>query len=163
MLAELEVVQGFMARLGWVFGSITTLTVEWLKFRFIPGRRRAGNMVVAVIAGYHSLFTLALLATLTWQIPRITESWKYALPALLLCYGISLVPAVLGVGLILRDNAARIATIVLSIGHALLTMEYLHVTFYPGFPVLRIAVDVLMIALLTGRNVRSMFEQGPLL
>ena len=155
MLAELEAVHGFTARLGWVFGSVATLLIEWLKFVFARDRHRAWS--VDAIAAYHVLFTVVLLGTLTWQLPRITESWKYALPALLLCYGIAVVPAVLGVGLVLRDNAARVATIVFSISHALLTVEFLRHSPLPAFSVLRIVVDITIIALLCRRSVRGRF------
>ena len=120
MLAELAVIEGFWTRLRWSLGGMATLVTAWLRHSPNPSPREGDRLDVSLIAGYQFLFSAVLIGLMTWQLPRITESWKYAVPALIMCYAVAALPAVLGFGIVLRDEAARVGTVIFSIGHALL-------------------------------------------
>src|SRR5664279_2230739 len=80
-----------------------------------------------------------------------------------MCYAIATLPAVLGFGLTLLDESARLGTILFTIVHALFDWKYLHSGFapYPKFTVFRIALDVLIIVVLNRRAVRLAFQLSP--
>ncbi len=101
---------------------------------------------------------------MTWQLPQVTESWKYAVPALIMCYALAGVPAVLGFGLVLRDQAARIGTIIFTIAHALLNFEYIRRGLAPHarFTAVRIVADVVIIIVLNSGAVRRAFQHSPI-
>jgi hypothetical protein len=120
MLAELAVIEGFWTRLRWSLGGGMTLVTASIRLVAGPsGPEEDRRLDVSLIVGYQFLFSAMLMGALTWQLPRITESWSYAVPALIICYALSGLPAVLGLGLALRDEGARIGTIILSSVHAL--------------------------------------------
>jgi len=137
----------------------------WLRHVFarcFGGEER--RLDVSLIAGYHFLFSATLIGLITWQLPRITESWKNAGPALVICYGVAALPAVFGLGLVLRDEGARIGTIALTIAHLLLNIEYVRrgMAPIPELTTVRIAADLLIIILLMRRPVRRHFQMSPL-
>ena len=136
-------------------------------FRLIigsSGLEEDRRLDVSLIVGYQFLFSAMLMGVLTWQLPRITESWSYAVPALIICYALSALPAVLGLGLALRDEGARIGTIILSAVHALLEAEYIRrgLAPYVELTALRIAIDVAIIIVLNRRVVRRAFQLSPI-
>jgi hypothetical protein len=164
MLAELVVIEGFWTRLRWSLGGMATLVTAWLRQIASPSPREGGRLDVTLIAGYQFLFSAVLISVMTWQLPRITESWKYAVPALIMCCALSALPAVLGFGLALRDEAARVGTVIFSIGHALLNFEYIRRGLAPHaeFTAFRIAADVVIIIALNRRTVRRAFQLSPI-
>src|SRR6516225_127217 len=121
MLAELAVIDGFWTRLRWSLGGGMTLVTASIRLIIgSSGPEEDRRLDVSLIVGYQFLFSAMLMGVLTLQLPRITESWSYAVPALIVCYALSGLPAVLGLGLALRDEGARLGTIILSAVHALL-------------------------------------------
>ena len=136
-------------------------------FRLIigsSGPEEDRRLDVSLIVGYQFLFSAMLMGVLTLQLPRITESWSYAVPALIVCYALSGLPAVLGLGLALRDEGARLGTIILSAVHALLEAEYIRrgLAPYVELTALRIAIDVAIIIVLNRRVVRRAFQLSPI-
>jgi hypothetical protein len=164
VLAELAVVEGFWARLRWSLGGITTLVKARLRLSAGPSPQEAGRLDVSLIAGYQFLFSAVLIGIMTWQLPRVTESWKYAVPALIMSYGVAALPAVLGFGLALRDEAARVGTVIFSIAHALLNLEYIRRGLAPHaeLTALRVAIDVVIIVTLNRQAVRRAFQLSPI-
>ena len=165
MLAELVVIEGFWTRMRWSFGGAITLMTAAI--RLIAGPRGPDEdrrLDVSLIAGYQFLFSAMLMGTLTWQMPLITESWIDAVPALIICYGLSVLPAVLGLGLALHDEGARIGTIILSSAHPLLGLESIRrgLAPYVQLTALRIAIDVAIIIALNRRVVRRAFQLSPI-
>ena len=137
------------------------------RFRLIigsSGPEEDRRLDVSLIVGYQFLFSAMLMGVLTWQLPRITESWSYAVPALIICYALSALPAVLGLGLALRDEGARIGTIILSAVHALVEFEYFRrgLAPYVELTVLRIAIDVAIVIVLNRPVVRRAFQLSPI-
>ena len=109
MLAELAVIDGFWTRLRWSLGGAITLVTASIRLIIgSSGPEEDRRLDVSLIVGYQFLFSAMLMGVLTWQLPRITESWSYAVPALIICYALSALPAVLGLGLAFRDEGARI-------------------------------------------------------
>ena len=164
MLAELAVIEGFWTRLRWSLGGMATLVTAWLRHSPNPSPREGDRLDVSLIAGYQFLFSAVLIGLMTWQLPRITESWKYAVPALIMCYAVAALPAVLGFGIVLRDEAARVGTVIFSIGHALLNLEYIRRGLAPHaeLTAVRIAADVVIIIALNRRAVRRAFQLSPI-
>lgn len=164
MLAELAVIEGFWTRLRWSLGGMITLVTAWLRHSASPNPKKGGRLDVSLIAGYQFVFSAVLIGVITWQLPRITESWKYAVPVLIMSYAVSALPAVLGLGLALRDDAARVGTIIFSIAHALLNFEYIRRRLAPHakFTALRIAADVAIIIVLNRQAVRRAFQISPI-
>jgi hypothetical protein len=164
MLSELAVIEGFWTRLRWSLGGMITLVTARLRLSAGRSPREGGRLDVSLIAGYQFVSSAVLIGVMTWQLPRITESWKYAVPVLIMSYAVCALPAVLGLGLALRDDAARIGTIIFSIAHALLNFEYIRRGLAPhaGFTAVRIAADVLIIIALNRRAVRRAFQLSPI-
>jgi len=163
MLAELTLVKGFWPRLQWSLGCVMALTTAWLRGNCGHNLGQERRLDVTLIAIYHFLFSATLIGLITWQLPRITEPWKYAIPALIMCYAISVLPAIFGLGLILRDEAARVGTILFTIVHMLLNFEFIHRGIAPHTELtfIRIAADLLIILVLSGKAVRCRFEFSP--
>jgi len=165
MLAELAVIDGFWTRLRWSLGGGMTLVTASIRLIIgSSGPEEDRRLDVSLIVGYQFLFSAMLMGVLTWQLPRITESWSYAVPALIICYALSALPAVLGLGLALRDEGARIGTIILSAVHALVEFEYFRrgLARYVELTALRIAIDVAIIIVLNRRVVRRAFQLSPI-
>ncbi len=159
MLAELAFVQGFWTRLYWAAGGASALATAQLR---ASSRRNGWRLDVFLIAAYHFAFSAVLIGTITWQLPKITESWKYAAPALAICYLLSALPGVLGFGLLLRDEAARTGVLIFSLAHALLTCGYLSQTTHWAFPGFRIGLDLLIIVVLLRPQVLRSFQTSPI-
>ena len=165
MLAELAVIDGFWTRLRWSLGGGMTLVTASIRLTIgSSGPEEDRRLDVSLIVGYQFLFSAMLMGVLTWQLPRITESWSYAVPALIICYALSALPAVLGLGLAFRDEGARIGTIILSAVHALVEFEYFRrgLARYVELTALRIAIDVAIIIVLNRRVVRRAFQLSPI-
>jgi hypothetical protein len=164
MLAELAVIEGFWTRLRWSLGGMATLVTARMRHSANSSPRKDGRLAVSLIAGYQFLFSAVLIGVMTWQLPRITESWVYAVPVLIMCYALSALPAVLGFGLALRDEAARVGVVIFSIGHALINFEYIRRSLAPHaeFTAVRIAADVVIIIALNRRAVRRAFQLSPI-
>ena len=166
MLAEVAVIDSCWARLRWSLGSSFALSRVYLRVAaddlLAYGPRRIDVLMIAV---YHMLFTALLFGVLSWQLPHMSTSWVEALLPLILAYGISAVPAVLGLGLALGDDAARVATIIFSICHALLTWKYIHdgISNHLWFSCLRISIDGAIVVILNRRLVRQSFQMSPLI
>lgn len=164
MLAELAVIKGFWARLRWSLGGMSALLTAAFRLGGRAAAKQDGGVDVSLIAGYHFLFSAVLIGIMTWQLPQVTESWKYAVPALIMCYALATMPAVLGFGLVLRDEAARVGTVIFSIAHSLLNFEYIRrgLAPHPRFTTLRIVADVVIIIALNRRAVRRAFQHSPI-
>jgi hypothetical protein len=164
MLAELAVIGGFWPRIQWSLGGAIALLTAWLHSGLHAQTGEERRLDVSLIAGYQFLFSAMLIGLLTWQLPQITEPRKYAVPALIMCYAVAALPSVLGLGLMLRDEAARVGTIVFSIAHLLLNIEYIRRGIAPHaeLTAVRIAVDLLIILVLSRRRVRLDFQLSPL-
>src|SRR5215472_284277 len=165
MLAELAVIEGLWTRVRWFLGCAITLVTASIRLVVgASGPKEDRRLDVSLIVGYQFLFSAMLMGVLTWQLPRITESWSHAVPALIICYVLSALPAVLGLGLAFRDEGARIGTIILSAVHALVEFEYFRRGFAPyvELTALRIAIDVAIIIVLNRRVVRRAFQLSPI-
>ena len=159
MLAELALVSGFWARLQWAAGGIFALATAQLR---TSSRQNGRRIDVLLIVVYHFVFSAVLIGAVTWQLPQITESWKYAVPALAICYLLSALPGVLGLGLWLRDEAARIGVLIFSLAHALLTCGYMSQAAHWVFPGFRIGLDLLIIVILLRPQVSRSFQSSPI-
>lgn len=159
MLSELALVEGFWARLRWATGGAFALAGAQLRAN---SRRNGWRLDVLLIAAYHFVFSAVLIGTLTWQLPRITEPWKYAVPALAICYLLSALPGVLGFGLVLRDEAARIGVLIFSVAHALLACGYVSHAGQLAFPSFRVGLDLLMVVVLLRPEVLRSFQTSPI-
>ena len=160
MIAEMSAIDRFWPRLQWSLGSTSALLRAWVRLSLERRPKEGWRIDVALIAGYQFVFSGLLIGLLTWQLPQLTESWKYAIPALIICYGIATLPGALGFALVLRDEAARMGTIFFSVGHALLDLEYIRrgIAPHPALTATRIAVDLLIILVLCRQPVRRQFQ-----
>ena len=115
---------------------------------------------VTAIALYHGLFSAALLATLMWQglTHPPSDGWIVAAPVIAMLALVSFIPAVICLGLWVMDDAARIAAIIFTISHLLLTGAWLQHTAVHWLPCARIAVDVLIIVVLVLPRIKLAFE-----
>jgi hypothetical protein len=87
VLAELAVIEGFRARVQWSLGGAIALITGSIRLVAGPcGPEEDRRLDVSLIVGYQFLFSAMLMGALTWQLPRITESWSYVVPALIICY-----------------------------------------------------------------------------
>lgn len=159
MLAELALVEGFWARLRWTMGGAFALATAQLR---TSSRKNDRRIDILLIAAYHFVFSAVLIGTVTWQLPRISEAWKYAVPALAICYLLSALPGVLGLGLLLRDEAARIGVLIFSLAHALLTCGYMSQAAHWAFPGFRIGLDLFIIVILLRPQVLRSFQTSPI-
>ena len=164
MLSELAVIDGFWSRLQWSLGGMIALMAAASRVSAQSVAKQDGGLDVSLIAGYHFLFSAVLIGIMTWQLPQVTESWSYAVPALIMCYALAVVPAVLGFGLVLRDEAARVGTVIFTIAHALLNFEYIRRGLAPHarFTAVRVVADVVIIIVLNRRAVRQAFQHSPI-
>ena len=116
---------------------------------------------VTAIATYHALFSAVLVDALVWQgvTHPPSDGWVYAAPVIVMLLFVSLIPAVLCMGLWIMDNGARIGCIVFTLLHMMITVAYLG--HRPGFwrPWARIGLDTLIVAALMLPGIRKAFEQ----
>lgn len=163
--AELEVIDGSWRRVQWSIGGATALVRACLRgaFEHSP-KEKYQRLDVSVIAAYQWLFSVVLIASMTWQLRQMTERWRSAVPALIICYALALLPAIFGFGLVLRDESARVATIIFTIAHLFLNIEYLRRGGAPHerLTIARLAADLLIIFALTRQPVRHHFQLSPL-
>jgi hypothetical protein len=164
MLAELAVVEGFWPRLRWSLGGMIALLTAALRLSARSATKQPGGVEVSLVAAYHFLFSAVLIGMTTWQLPQVTESWKYAVPALIMCYALATLPAVLGFGLVLRDEAARVGTVMFTIAHWLVNFEFIRrgLAPHPRFTTLRLVADVVIIIALNRGAVRRAFQHSPI-
>jgi hypothetical protein len=164
MLSELSVIDGFWPRLQWSLGSATALLTAGVRHSYACRCQDGWRPDVPLIAGYEFLFSAQLIGLLTWQLPRLTESWRYAIPALIMSYGIAALPGLLGFALWLRDAGARIGIIGFSIAHILLNLEYISrgAAPHPALTTARIAIDSVIILALCRPSLRREFQLTPL-
>jgi hypothetical protein len=164
MLAELAIIEGFWPRLRWSLGGMIALLTATLRLSARSAATQDGGIEVSLIAGYHFLFSAVLIGIMTWQLPQVTESWKYAVPALIMCYALAMLPAVLGFGLVLRDEAARVGAVMFTIAHWLLNFEFIRrgLAPHPRFTALRLVADVVIIIALNRPAVRRVFQHSPI-
>jgi len=153
ILAESAEFEDHIDRLQWLLGglSVAVRAHAGMRIRGIisdsQGRRLPAEVVV--VGAYQCIFSTVLLGLLIFQLPRITEHWTDALPAVAICALIALIPGALGFGLFLLDNAARWGTLVFSIAHALLAWRRISIgVVHPTHPFIRIAFDAFIIAAL---------------
>ncbi len=120
--------------------------------------RRPGE--VTAIAVYHALFTAVLVATLAWQAIQHApiRGWKDAAPVLAMMLFISLIPAVICVGLWLMDNGARLACLIFTLLHMMITIAYLRRAAVVWRPCGRIAIDAGIVVVLMLPRIRRAFE-----
>jgi hypothetical protein len=153
ILAEASAIEDHIDRLHWLLGGLSVAVKAHTGMRIrglmsdAEGRWLPAEVVV--VAAYQCIFSAVLLGLLLFQLPRITEHWTDALPAVAICTLIALIPGVLGFGLFLLDNAARWGTLVFLIAHALLAWRRISISVVPPtLPVIRIALDAFIIAAL---------------
>lgn len=153
ILAESGAIDNQADRLEWLWGGVFVAAKTHIELRIreiaSDAEGRWLPIEVILVAAYQCIFSAALLGILIFQVPRITEHWTDALPAVAICSLIALIPGVLGFGLFLLDNAARWGTLVFSVAHALLawhriSLGGIHLTL----PTIRIAFDAFIIAAL---------------
>lgn len=164
MLAELAVIDSFSERSLWSVGAAFTLVTAWVRFVVRSDSREQRPPVLTLIAGYHVVFSVVLFAVLTWQLPEITAYWTVAMAPVMMAYALSALPAILGFGLHLGDNSARIGAMLFSVAHAILTVEYIRrgLSHHVVFSSVRILLDVAIIGALNVRAVRLFFQHSPI-
>lgn len=164
MLAELSVVEGFWNRLQWSLGSAVTLLTSWARLSRGDDSKSPQSREVTLIAAYQFLFSMVLVGLMIWQLPRVTEPWQYAFPVLIMCFALALLPGILGFGLMLRDDAARVGTQLFSLVHGLFNLEYIRrgLAPHPEFTAARILLDIVIILVLQRHSVRRIFELSPI-
>jgi hypothetical protein len=116
---------------------------------------------VTAIAAYHALFSAVLVGTLIWQCitHHPTDGWVYAAPVIVMLLFVSLMPAVLCFGLWILDNGARIGCMIFTLLHMVITVAYLGHAQALWRPSSRLALDVVIIAVLMLPRIRKTFEQ----
>lgn len=164
IITEAAAVPGGTARVLWLCGGLAALAGESLRI----GIRRIATdhegkllpLQLLIVAVYQCLFSAVLVGVIAFQIPHIRERWIDAIPVLAICLFLASLPAVFGAGLFLLDDASRIASIVFSIAHALLSCQMIHLKWpEPGLvPILRLLFDGFVIFTLLKRSVRSRFN-----
>ena len=105
---------------------------------------------VVFTALYYVTFSLTWIAILIWQLAtqQIHERWTDAFFPLLFAFTVSLLPAVISLGLWTMDNAARLASVLFAVAHAGITVAYI-MRPHPArwfLPQIHIALDVLVVA-----------------
>jgi len=153
IVAESAVIPENIDRLQWLWGGVSVAIKAHASIRIrsiasdSDGRWLPAEVIVA--GAYQCLFSVVLLGIIVFQLPRITEPWTDALPAVAICALIASIPSVLGFGLFLLDNAARWGTLVFSVAHALLAWHRISTgVTRPTLPLIRIAFDAFIIAAL---------------
>lgn len=121
---------------------------------------------VVLIAIYFAGFSAVLLGILVWQLGahHIHATWLEKMVVLPILFLIAMLPGVLAAGLWMLDNAARIASILFALLHAVGEFAFLANLHIPSrsFTVLRIALDAVIIACLCRRGVRNAFQWKPM-
>jgi hypothetical protein len=116
-------------------------------------------LAVVLIAIYHAGFSAFLFGLLLWQIATHQIHATVAEKAVVLPFTflIAMLPGVLGFGLWMLDNAARLGVILFTLLHAISEIAYLSNAQIPSraFTVFRIGLDVLMILCLCSPGVRT--------
>jgi hypothetical protein len=116
---------------------------------------------VTAIALYHALFSCVLVGALVIQciFHRPSDGWVYAAPVIAMLLFVSLIPAVICFGLWIMDDGARVACILFTILHLIVTVIYLRQA--PTFwrPWVRIAIDAVIIAVLMMPRIRQAFDR----
>lgn len=117
---------------------------------------------VTLSAIYYAGFSAVLIAVLFWQllVHGTQERWFDALFPILFMLLLSLIPAVISLGLWILDDAARIASVIFAFLHIMLTAVYIgHVPSSKAFlPVSRIGLDLLIILAMFRPGVRRAFQ-----
>jgi hypothetical protein len=115
---------------------------------------------VTAIAVYHALFSAVLVGALVWQgmTHRPADGWLYAAPVIAMMLFVSLVPAVICVGLWIMDNGARVGCMILTMLHMMVTVAYVRHAPALWRPWARIALDAVIIAVLMLPRIRRAFE-----
>jgi cytochrome c biogenesis factor len=120
---------------------------------------------VTLSAIYYAAFSAVLIAVLFWQLLAhgTQERWFNAVFPILFMLLLSLIPAVISLGLWTLDNAARIGSVMFAFLHIIVTSVYLtHVSGSRTFlPVLRIGLDLLIIVAMLRPGVRRAFRWEP--
>lgn len=153
ILAESGAIDNQAHRLRWLWGGIFVAAKTHIELRIrgiasdTEGRRLPAEVII--VGAYQCMFSAVLLGVIISQLPRITEHWTDALPAVAICALIASIPGVLGFGLLLLDNAARWGTLVFSVAHALLAWHRISISVsHPALPAIRIVFDAFIIAAL---------------
>ncbi|HYX53063.1 MAG TPA: hypothetical protein VE783_06410 [Candidatus Limnocylindrales bacterium] len=120
---------------------------------------------VSLIAGYFWVFSGVLLAILLWQVAAHRIHGGFAETAIVLsgCFLLALLPGVLGVGLWLLDNAARVAAVMFALLHAISEIAFLSSVHVPPrtFTWFRIFLDGAIILCLVHPGIRGAFRWKP--
>ncbi len=120
---------------------------------------------VTLIAGYFWVFSGVLIAILFWQVAmhRIHSGVVEKLIVLCGCFLVALLPGVLGFGLWLLDNAARIGAVMFALLHAISEVAFLSNLHIPSraFTWFRILLDGAIILCLIHPKVRAAFRLKP--
>ena len=153
ILAESAAIQSAQDRMQWlsggVFLAIRAHAATRIRAMVVDAEGRRLPTEVILVAAYQCLFSLVLLGLLVFQLPRITERWTDAVPALSIMFLVIIVPGVLGFGLLVLDNSARWGTLAFSIIHAMLAWRrFSGSPVHPMMPIIRIAFDAFIIAVL---------------
>lgn len=121
--------------------------------------------VVTLIAGYFWVFSGVVIAVLLWQIllHRIHGGLAEKMIVLFGCFLLALLPGVLGFGLWLLDNAARVAAMIFALLHAISELAFLSSVHIPSraFTWFRIGLDAAIILCLMHPRIRSAFRWKP--
>lgn len=122
-------------------------------------------LAVLLITIYHVAFSAFLLGLILWQIAthQIHATWQEKIVVLPFTFLLAILPGVLGFGLWMLDNAARLGVILFSLLHAISGIAYLghaHISS-PAFTTLRIVWDATMILWLCHSSVRKAFRWQP--
>lgn len=152
------------ARVFWICGGIAALLGEVFRI----GIRRItsdhdGNQLplgLLIAAAYQCLFSAALIGVIAFQIPDIHERWIDAIPVLAICLFLACLPAVFGVGLLLLDDASRIASVIFSIAHGLMAYQMIELKWpnHAIAPIVRLLLDAFVIFVLFRKSIRSRFK-----
>lgn len=120
---------------------------------------------VRLIAGYFWLFSAVIFGVLFWQMAthQIHGAWAEKVIVLAGCFLLALLPGVLGVGLWLLDNAARIGAIIFALLHAISEAAFLSHVHIPSraFTWFRILLDAAIIMALVSPQIRAAFMWKP--
>lgn len=123
-------------------------------------------LAVLLITIYHVGFSAFVLGLIIWQIAihQIHATSQEKIIVLPFTFFIAILPGVLGFGLWMLDNAARLGVILFSLLHAISEVAYLgnaHIPS-PAFTTVRIIWDATIILWLCHSSVRKAFRWEPL-
>ena len=124
--------------------------------------KRPWSVTLACV--YFGAFSFVLLSALIWPLAtgQMHSRWSEAAFPLAFCLLITLLPAIVALGLWLMDSAARVAAMVMALLHAVATLHWFsHPLFgWQWLPAVRFLIDVAIIVTMLHPATTRAFRQS---